>query len=111
VAATASDVAARDRNTPASNVAAAKVTAAKVTATNVTATNVTATKMAAATAMSPATAMPPATASKSFCLYRAHSQSDDRNDDSNLPQHDILLPRRSCVPVLVVAGTLLKMAR
>jgi hypothetical protein len=62
-------------------------TAAKVT---------TATEVATATA---AVSASTATASEGLRLYRAHSQSDHRNDDSNLAQHHILHLGRSRVLV------------
>jgi hypothetical protein len=94
--ATQANGAAREGMSPAKP--ATKVAAAKVTtpATKVT---------SASAAMSPATS--PTTASESLCLYSAQSQSDNRNDNSNLAQHDILHHRRTCVPVFGVAGTLL----
>lgn len=54
---------------------------------------------AAAMSASTSTATATATASEGLCLYGAHSQSDNRKDDSNLAQHHILHLGSSRVPI------------
>jgi hypothetical protein len=106
-----SDVAARDSMGAANSTTNAASAATNMGSTNVTTTNMAAahsagnmatTEMAtthsAAKVTTPATAAvaaSAATTSEGFGLYRAHSQSGNRKDDSNLAQHPILHLGRS----------------
>jgi hypothetical protein len=81
----AADMTARQSTGAAANMAAAEM------ATTHSATNMaTATEVTTATKVATPVSASPATASEGLRLHRAHSQSDNRNDDSNLAQHHIL---------------------
>jgi hypothetical protein len=91
----ATNMAARQSTGAAANTAAAEMTTSHSDTNMAAATEVTtATKVATSTAAMSASA---ATASEGLRLYRAHSQSDNRKDDSNLAQHHILHLGRSRV--------------
>jgi hypothetical protein len=86
-----------DAANSATNVATAEMGTAHCAAKVTTAT----TKMttAAVPTATAAVSASTATASEGLRLYRAHSQSDNRNDDSNLAQHYTLHPGRSRVRI------------
>ena len=111
-----SDVAARDSVGAANSTTNAASAATDMSTANMGDTNVTTTNMAAAhsaanmattemaathsaakvtTPATAAVAASAATTSEGFGLYRAHSQSGNRKDDSNLAQHPILHLGRS----------------
>jgi hypothetical protein len=79
--------------------AAANMGAAEMATTHSATKVTTAAEVATAAAMSASTATATATASEGLCLYGAHSQSDNRKDDSNLAQHHILHLGSSRVPI------------
>jgi hypothetical protein len=102
----ATNMTARQSMGAGSNTAACQSTGAAKSTTNMAAaemaTTHSATKVTTATEVATATAAvsaSTATASEGLRLYRAHSQSDHRNDDSNLAQHHILHLGRSRVLV------------
>jgi hypothetical protein len=98
----------------ATKLAAAKATATKMptakvpTAAKVTTT--TTTKVATTTMSTAAAAVSAAAASEGLCLDRAHSEGDNRKDNSDLPQHHTLHPGRNGVLVSLSNGVLVSLS-